>query len=67
MECIIFYDFLISGSASNIKEEKERGHENWSSGDFVTELTAGGSELAAHLLRVKDTCSLNDSSPDKGR
>lgn len=59
--------FLISGSALNIKEEKKRGHENWSSGDSVTELTAGESELAANLLRVKDTCSLNDSSPDKGR
>ncbi|XP_049999102.1 ankyrin repeat domain-containing protein 26-like [Alexandromys fortis] len=54
-------------SALNIKEEKKIGHENWSSGDFVTELTAGESELAAHLLRVKDTCGLNDSSPDKGR
>ncbi|XP_057634718.1 ankyrin repeat domain-containing protein 26-like [Chionomys nivalis] len=55
------------GSALDIKEEKKIGHGNWSSGDFVTGLPAGESELAAHLLRVKDTCGLNDSSPDKGR
>ncbi|XP_051047959.1 ankyrin repeat domain-containing protein 26-like [Phodopus roborovskii] len=55
------------GSALNIKEEKKRGCEKWSSGDFVTELTSEKFELAADLLRVKDTWSLNDSNPSKGR
>ncbi|XP_040587246.1 ankyrin repeat domain-containing protein 26-like [Mesocricetus auratus] len=53
-------------SALNIKEEQKRGHEKWSSGDFVTELTSEETELAADP-KVKDTWSLNDSNPNKGR
>ncbi|XP_060222901.1 ankyrin repeat domain-containing protein 26-like [Meriones unguiculatus] len=56
------------GSALSIKEGKKRGHEIWSSGDFVTELTSEESKsVAGDILAVKDPWSLNDRDPDKGR
>ncbi|XP_055483672.1 ankyrin repeat domain-containing protein 26-like [Psammomys obesus] len=56
------------GSALSIKEEKKRGHEIWSSGDFVTELTSEESEsVAGDILAVKDPWRVNDRDPDKGR
>ncbi|XP_052030885.1 ankyrin repeat domain-containing protein 26-like [Apodemus sylvaticus] len=55
------------GSGLNIKEEKKRGHEEWS-GDFVNDLTSEESEsLAGDFLPVKDSWSLNDAYLNKGR
>ncbi|XP_051003134.1 ankyrin repeat domain-containing protein 26-like [Acomys russatus] len=55
-------------SALNIKEEYKKGHEKWSSGDFVTELTSEESKsVAGDLLGMKDTWSFSDRDPDKGR
>lgn len=51
----------------NIKEEKTRDHEEWS-GDFLMDRTSKESEPAAgDLLQVKDSWSLNDTDPNKGR
>ncbi|XP_076798006.1 uncharacterized protein LOC117716854 [Arvicanthis niloticus] len=55
------------GSALNIKEEKKRGHGEWS-GDLVNELTSEESEsVAGGLLAAKDSWSLNDMNLNKGR
>ncbi|XP_031243989.1 ankyrin repeat domain-containing protein 26-like isoform X4 [Mastomys coucha] len=55
------------GSGLNIKEEKKRKHKEWSR-DFVNELTSEESEsVASDILPVKDSWSLNDTDPNKGR
>lgn len=67
MYYFLWFFFLISGSGLNIKEEKTRDHEEWS-GDFLMDRTSKESEPAAgDLLQVKDSWSLNDTDPNKGR